>query len=151
MKTIINLSEYTFSGKNNPLYQISDHPVNKLVRVIQIDRAEMLFDIDLIAIGATTYYIDPVLKVVVFKEQTKLEGKQWNIVKNEYTTKLDETFSPIVNTEYDSDVSISPENYPYILIDAYDQFKDILIGLNTPVLEMFINSNDERGLYDESI
>ena len=54
MKTLINLSDYSFSGKNNPLYQISDHPTNKLVRVIEIDRAEMLFDIDLIGIRGTT-------------------------------------------------------------------------------------------------
>lgn len=148
MKTIINLSEYTFSGKNNPLYQISDDPTNKLVRVIEINRAEMLFDIDLIGIRATTYYIDSVLKVLVFKEQTKLEGKQWDIVRNEFTIKLDENFSPIVNSEYNSQLPINNENHPYILVDAYNQFKEILINLNTQILEIFINSNDEKGLYD---
>ena len=148
MKTTINLSDYTFSGKNNPLYQISDHPTNKLVRVIEINRAEMLFDIDLISIGATTYYINPELKVVIFKEDTKLEGKQWNVVKNELTIKVDEDLTPIPNPNYNEEDSVSPENYPFELVDAYDQFKDILVKLNTPILEMFINSNDQKGLYN---
>ena len=148
MKTTINLSNYTFSGKNNPLYQISDHPTNKLVRVIEINRAEMLFDIDLISIGATTYYINPELKVVIFKEDTKLEGKQWNVVKNELTIKVDEDLTPIPNPNYNEEDSVSPENYPFELVDAYDQFKDILVKLNTPILEMFINSNDQKGLYN---
>lgn len=148
MKTTINLSDYSFSGKNNPLYQISDHPTNKLVRVIEINRAEMLFDIDLIGIRATTYYINPELKVIVFKENTLLQNKQWDIVKNELTIKVDETLIPIPNTEYNSEIPISPENYPFELVDAYDQFKSILVRLNAPMLEMFINSNDEKGLYN---
>ena len=148
MKTTINLSDYSFSGKINPLYQISDHPTNKLVRVIEINRAEMLFDIDLIGIRATTYYIDPKLKVVVFKEDTKLEGKQWNVVKNEFTIKVDENLTPIPNPDYNEEVPVSPENYPCELVDAYKQFKEILVKLNTPVLEVFINSNDEKKLFD---
>ena len=148
MKTTINLSDYTFSGKNNPLYQISDHPTNKLVRVVEIDRAEMLFDIDLISIGATTYYINPELKVVVFKEETKLEGKQWNVVRNEFTIKVDENLVPIPNPDYKEEAPVSPENYPFELVDAYAQFKEILVQLNTPVLEVFINSNDEKKLFD---
>lgn len=148
MKTTINLEDYTFSGKNNPLYQISDHPVNKLARVIEINRAEMLFDIDLIGIRATTYYINPELKVIVFKENTLLENKQWDIVKDELTIKVDETLTPIPNTEYNSEIPISPENYPFELVDAYAQFKQVLVALNTPVLEVFISSNDSKGLYD---
>lgn len=148
MKTTINLEDYTFSGKDNPLYQISDHPTNKLVRVIEIDRAEMLFDIDLISIRATTYYINPDLKVVVFKEETLLEKKQWDIVKNEMTIKVDENLIPIPNADYDEETPVSKENYPYELVDAYDQFKEILVRLNTPMLEMFIDSNDQKGLYD---
>ena len=148
MKTTINLSDYSFSGKNNPLYQISDHPTNKLVRVVEINRAEMLFEIDLISIGATTYYINTELKVVVFKENTLLEGKQWNIVKNELTIKVDETLTPITNPNYNEEVPVSPENYPFELVDAYDQFKEILVKLNTPVLEVFINSNDDKKLFD---
>lgn len=148
MKTTINLSDYSFSGKNNPLYQISDHPTNKLVRVVEINRAEMLFDIDLISIGATTYYINPELKVVVFQEDTKLEGKQWNVVKNEFTIKVDENLVPIPNPDYDEDLPTNPENYPFELVDAYDQFKEILVQLNAPVLEVFVNSNDQKGLYD---
>lgn len=150
MKTTINLSDYIFSGKNNPLYQISDHPTNKLVRVVEINRAEMLFDIDLISVGATTYYINQELKVVVFKENTLLEGKQWNVVKNEFTIKVDENLAPIPNPDYDEDLPTSPENYPFELVDAYDQFKEILVQLNAPVLEVFINSNDEKGLYDRN-
>ena len=150
MKTTINLTDYQFSGKDNPLYQISDHPTNKLVRVVEINRAEMLFDIDLISIGATTYYINPELKVVVFKEETKLEGKQWNVVKNEFTIKVDENLTPIPNSNYNEEVPVSPENYPFELVDAYDQFKEILVQLNAPVLEVFINSNDEKGLYDRN-
>ena len=148
MKTTINLSDYSFSGKNNPLYQISDHPTNKLVRVVEINRAEMLFEIDLISIGATTYYINTELKVVVFKENTLLEGKQWNIVKNELTIKVDETLTPITNPNYNEAVPVSPENYPFELVDTYDQFKEILVKLNTPVLEVFINSNDDKKLFD---
>ena len=148
MKTTINLSDYSFSGKNNPLYQISDHPTNKLVRVIEINRAEMLFDIDLISIRATTYYINLELKVIVFKENTLLQNKQWDIVKNELTNKVDETLTPIPNTEYNSEIPVSPENYPFELVDAYDQFKEILVQLNTPVLEVFINSNAQKNLYD---
>lgn len=148
MKTTINLEDYTFSEKCNPLYQISDHPTNKLVRVIEINRAEMQFDIDLINIGATTYYINPELGVVVFTEQTKLEGKEWHIVKNEFTIKVDENLLPIPNADYDEAIPVSKENYPYELVDAYDQFKEILVRLNTPMLEMFIDSNDEKGLYD---
>lgn len=148
MKTTINLNDYQFSGKNNPLYQISDHPTNKLVRVVEINRAEMLFDIDLISIRATTYYINPELKVVVFKEETKLEGKQWNVVKNEFTIKVDENLTPIPNPNYEEGTPVSPENYPFELVDAYEQFKDILVKLNTPILGMFINSNDEKGLYN---
>ena len=148
MKTTINLKDYNFSGKGNPLYQISDHPTNKLVRVVEINRAEMLFDIDLISIGATTYYINPELKVVVFKENTLLEGKQWNVVKDEFTIKVDENLVPIPNPNYIEEIPVSPENYPFELVDAYEQFKDILVKLNTPILEMFINSNDEKGLYN---
>lgn len=151
MKTTINLSDYNFSGKNNPLYQISDHPTNKLVRVIEINRAEILFDIDLISIGATTHYINPELKVVVFQEDTKLEGKQWNVVKNELTIKVDETLTPIPNPNYEEGTPVSPENYPFELADAYDQFKEILVRLNTPILEVFVNSNDQKKLFDESI
>ena len=148
MKTTINLEDYTFSSKDNPLYQISDHPTNKLVRVIEINRAEMLFDIDLISIGATTYYINPELKVVVFQEDTKLEGKQWNVVKNEFTIKVDENLIPIPNPDYNEEVPVSPENYPFELVDAYDQFKGTLVRINTPVLEVFINSNDDKKLFD---
>ena len=148
MKTPINLSDYTFSGKNNPLYQISDHPTNKLVRVIEINRAEMLFDIDLISIGATTHYINPELKVVVFQEDTKLEDKQWNVVKNEFTIKVDENLVPIPNPDYNENIPTSPDNYPFELVDTYDQFKEILVKLNTPVLEVFINSNDDKKLFD---
>lgn len=149
MKTTINLNDYQFSGKNNPLYQISDHPTNKLARVIEINRAEMLFDIDLINIGATTYYINPILEVVVFNEQTILEGKQWNIIKNELTIKIDSEHNPIANENYNPELPINnPDNYPYGLVDAYDQFKEILVGLNTPILETFINSNDSKGLYN---
>ena len=148
MKTTINLSDYSFSGKNNPLYQISDHPTYKLVRVVEINRAEMLFDIDLISIGATTYYINPKLKVVVFQEDTKLEDKQWHVVKNEFTIKVDENLAPIPNPDYDENLPTSPENYPFELVDAYDQFKEILVRLNTPVLEVFINSNDDKKLFD---
>ena len=148
MKTPINLTDYQFSGKDNLLYQIPDHPTNKLARVIEINRAEFHFDIDLISIGATTYYIDPKLKVVVFKENTLLEGKQWNVVKNELTIKVDETLTPIPNPNYDEGVPVSPENYPFELVDAYDQFKEILVQLNTPVLEVFINSNAQKNLYD---
>ena len=90
MKTTINLSDYSFSGKNNPLYQISDHPTNK----------------------------------------------------------VDETLTPIPNTEYNSEIPVSPENYPFELVDAYDQFKEILVQLNAPILEVFINSNDEKKLFD---
>ena len=148
MKTTINLSDYSFSGKGNPLYQISDSPNNKLVRVVEINRAEMLFDIDLISIGATTYYINPELKVVVFKEDTKLEGKKWNVVKNEFTIWVDENLIPIPNPDYNEEVPVSPENYPFELVDAYDQFKGILVRINTPVLEVFINSNDDKKLFD---
>lgn len=148
MKTTINLSDYTFSGKGNPLYQISDSPNNKLVRVVEINRVEMLFDIDLISIGATTYYINPELKVVVFQGDTKLEGKQWNVVKNEFTIKVDEDLTPIPNPNYNEEDSVSPENYPFELVDAYEQFKEILVQLNTPVLEVFINLNDEKKLFD---
>lgn len=148
MKTTINLEDYTFSEKNNPLYQISNHPTNKLVRVIEIDRAEMFFDIDLISIGATTYFINPTLGVVVFKEETLLEGKQWNIVKNEFTIKVDENLIPIPNADYDEGIPTSSENHPFELVDAYDQFKEILVRLNAPVLEVFINSNDDKKLFD---
>ena len=148
MKTTTNLEDYNFSGKNNPLYQISDHPTNKLVRVIEINRAEMLFDIDLISIGATTHYINPELKVIVFKENTLLQNKQWDIVKNEFTIKVDENLTPIPNPNYEEGTPVSPENYPFELVDAYEQFKEVLVQLNAPVLEVFINSNDEKGLYD---
>lgn len=148
MKTTIKLEDYTFSGKNNPLYQISDHPVNKLARVIEINRAEMLFDIDLIAITATTYFIDSGLGIIVFKEPTLIENSNWNIVKGELTIKLDENLAPVDNPDYDSELPESEENYIYELVDVYDQFKTILVGLNMPVIESSIEANDTKGLFN---
>lgn len=148
MKSTINLTDYQFSGKDNPLYQISDHPTNKLARVIEINRAEMLFDIDLIAITATTYFIDSGLGIVVFKEPTLIENSNWNIVKGELTIKLDENLAPVENPDYDSELPESEENYMYELVDVYDQFKTILVGLNMPVIEASIEANDTKGLFN---
>lgn len=149
MKTTINLQDYQFSGKNNPIFQISDDPVNKLVRVIEINRAEYLLDIDVIVLRATTYYINPELKIVVFKDETKVEKKPWDIVKNDYTIKIDlETFEPVPNAEFDKTQEVSKENYPYELTDAFQQFKAISVNLLMPMLTMFIASNDNKKLFD---
>ena len=148
MKTPINLADYQFSAKNNPLFQISDDPINKLVRVIEINRAEFAFDIDMIMIKATTYYIDPVLKIIVFTQPTTCEKKDWSIIKGENTIKIDENLQPIENPDFDEEQEVSPENYPYILTDSYLQFKEIMVNLNEPILNFFISSNDSKNLFD---
>lgn len=148
MKTQINLADYQFSGKNNPLFQISDSPVNKLVRVIEVNRAEFLLDIDLIPIHGITYYIDAILKIVVFSEPTKVMKEDWNIIKGDFTIKVDDNLVPVDNPDFIPELEVSPENYPYLLVDAYDQFKAIALRLNTPILELFIASNDSKQLFD---
>lgn len=148
MKTTINLENYTFSGKNNPLYQISDDPVNGLVRVIEINRVEFALDIDMISIKATTYYIDSTREIIVFNKRTLVENADWDIIKGDKTIQIDAEWNPIPNPDFVEGEEVTPENYPYLLTDAYVQFKDIAVALNTPVLEMFILSNDEKGVYN---
>ncbi len=148
MKTTINLADYQLSAKNNPLFQISDDPTNKLVRVVEINRAEFAFDIDLIAIKATTHYINPELKIVVFTAPTLVEAKDWDIVRGETIIKVDENLQPVSNPDYDAEQETSPENYPYVLVDAYEQFKAISVGQYQPILDLFINSNDAKNLFD---
>ena len=148
MKTTINLEDYSFSGKNNPKFQISDDKVNKLVRVVEINRAEFAFDIDMIAIKATTYFIDPTLEIIIFTQPTTVEKLEWNIIKGDFTTKIDENLQPIPNPDYDELQDVSIENYPYILTDSYFQFKEFMVRLNEPLLDLFISSNDIKNLYD---
>ncbi|AYO58176.1 hypothetical protein CO230_08615 [Chryseobacterium sp. 6424] len=148
MKTPIELTEYQFSGKNNPLYQISDHPVNKLVRVIEINRAEFMFDIDIISIKSTTHFIDPVLKIVVFSQPTMVEQKPWDIVKGDQTIEIDDDIQPVPNPDFNDELPVSPANYPYMLTDSYEQFKRLSIQLNKPLLDLFIDSNDQKALFD---
>jgi hypothetical protein len=150
MKTQIKLADYKFSGKNNMLFQISDDPINKLARVIELDRVELLFDVDSIPIKGTTHYINAVLKVVVFKEETLVDGTAWNVVKGDFTVKLDEKINPVLNPDFNKELPISVENYPYVLIDAYEQFKGILIQLNGEILAKFVDLNDQKGLYNKN-
>lgn len=148
MKTTINLADYQLSAKNNPLFQISDDPTNKLVRVIELNRAEFAFDIDLITIKATTHYINPDLKIVIFTAPTLVERKDWNIVKGKLTTKIDSNLQPIANPDYNAEAETSQENYPYLLVDSYEQFKEISVGQYQPILDFFISSNDAKNLFD---
>lgn len=148
MKTTINLQDYTFSGKNNPQFQISDDPITGFARVIEIDRAELLFDIDVISIKATTYFIDASRDIIVFKLPTLLDKKPWNIGKADLTLKVDNQLNYVQNPDYNVEEEVSPENYPYILVGAYDQFKEILINRVIDVLVKFVDGNDEKNLYD---
>lgn len=149
MKTQINLQDYQFSGKNNPLFQISDDPVNKLVRVIEINRAEYLLDIDMMSIKGTTYYINPELKIVVFATSTEVNKKPWDIVKGDQTIKIDEKYQPIPNPDFDKSKPVSKtDNYPYMLTDAFEQFKTLSINLLSPMLTMFVAANDNNKLFD---
>lgn len=149
-KTEINLNDYNFGTEDNPKFQISDSPVNKLVRVIEIKRAGYLMDIGMISIEATTHYINPELGIIVFCETTKVEQKAWNIAKGDQTIKVNEdTFQPLLNEEFDKTQPIDKEsNYPYQLTDAYEQFKDISIKLLMPMLTLFIAGNDKNGLFN---
>lgn len=150
MKTAINLADYNFGAEDNPKFQISDSPVNKLVRVIEIKRAGYLMDIGMISIEATTHYINPELGIIVFSETTKVEQKAWNIMRGDLTIRVDEnTFQPLPNADFDKTQPIDKEtNYPYQLTDAYEQFKDISIKLLMPMLTLFIAGNDKNGLFD---
>lgn len=149
-KTEINLDNYDFGPEDNPKFQISDSPVNKLARVIEIKRAGYLMDIGMISIEATTHYINPELGIIVFCETTRVEQKAWNIAKGDQTIKVDEnTFQPLPNPEFDKTQPIDREtNYPYQLTDAYEQFKDISVKLLMPMLILFVAGNDQKGLFD---
>ena len=149
-KTKINLSDYNFGTEDNPKFQISDCPVNKLARVIEINRSEYALDITMIGLRATTHYINPELGIIVYSEPTKVEKKEWNIMKGDRTIKIDhDTFQPIPNPEFDRTQPMDREtNYPYQLTDAYEQFKDISIKLLMPMLTLFIAGNDKSGLFD---
>lgn len=149
-KTEIRLEDYNFGPEDNPKFQISDSPVNKLVRVVEIKRAGYLMDIGMISIEATTHYINPELGIIVFCETTKVEQKAWNIMRGDQTIKVDEdTFQPLPNEEFDNTQPIDKEsNYPYQLTDAYEQFKDISIKLLMPMLTLFVAGNDQKGLFD---
>lgn len=149
-KTEINLNDYDFGAEDNPKFQISDSPVNKLVRVIEFDRAEYALDITMIGLRATTHYINPELGIIVYSEPTMVEKKDWNIMKGDTTIKIDhDTFQPIPNPDFDKTQPIDREtNYPYLLTDAYEQFKEISIKLLTPMLTLFVAGNDQKGLFD---
>ena len=156
MKTEINLSDYVFGAKPKLLKrQISDDPESGFARVIELQRAELLFDVDIIELKALTYFVDAENEKVLtkFTTPTLLEGKPWIIQRGEMTIKLDEEFEPIENPDFDETQEVSTENYPYILVDAYEQFSTILLSPDidkslAALYFMFVDSNDEKGLYD---
>lgn len=149
MKTLINLDDYNF-GVRQLMQQISDDPNTGFARVIVNERTSILDDIQQIELNAKTYYINLTTNKIVpqMTHETISKGQRW-LVSNEYSVVVtDAAGTPIPNPDYDEEDSVSPENYPFELVDAYEQFKEILVQLNTPVLEVFINLNDEKKLFD---
>lgn len=156
MKTPIDITNYTFSNKPNLLKkQISDDPDTGFIRILELQRTELCFDIDLIQLHALTYYINPINKKLLpqLTQKTLNDGGRWEIAKGKITTKIDENFEPVVNPDYNPQLPESPENSPYLLVDAYEQFSSILLNpslvVSLPTLWfLFTDSDDKKGLFN---
>lgn len=156
MKTPIDINNYTFSSRPKLLKrQISDDPDTGFIRVLELQRAELCFDIDLIQLHALTYYINPITKKLIpqLTQKTINDGGRWEIAKGELTTKIDENFELVPNPDYNPSKPESPENTQYLMVDAYEQFSSILLNpslvVSLPTLWfLFTDSDDEKGLFN---
>ena len=156
MKTQIDINSYIFSNRPQLLKrQISDDPDTGFIRVIELQRAELCFDIDLIQLHAKTYYINPINKKLIpqLTQKTINNGGRWEIAKGELTTKINENFEPIPNPDYNSNELESLENTKYLMVDAYEQFSSILLNpsiiISLPTLWfLFVDFDDEKELFN---
>lgn len=64
------------------------------------------------------------------------------------TLKVDNELNYVENPDFNADEETTHDNYPYILVGAYDQFKEIIINRVIDVLEKFVDGNDTKKLYD---
>ena len=154
MKTSINLTDFDF-GNRRLMKQINDDENTGFVRIIVSERTNILDDIKQIELIAKTYYINPTTNKIVpqMTHETLSKGERW-IISNEYSVILvDGMVKPIVNPDFDSEIEISDENYPYKTMPAYDRFAGFLFSENNPVSLPFIwklnvDLDDSKGYFD---
>lgn len=154
MKTEIKLNDLDF-GNSRLLVQISDDPQTSFARFIVFWDVEIKTRAEYIKIDADMVYVDPVKNKILpnFTHEVLNNGSKWIIDNSTISTKLDSSFSKVVNPDFDNTKDEGIGNEKFIKQGSFDMYCDLIFNIDKPIpltqlVKMGIYSDDDKGYFN---